>query len=208
MSSYFSKDHFPICAFGNFDHADRSFLSGTRSDHDTAVVMFQVKPDIIPSKPNVTAMNLPNSTEHSRNEPPKSSANLPPNFSVDEDLYQNEELQKDHHDKEFILSLIKTGLIEEQESIPSPLWAGCRALISSANVPVMYTGFLPYLPHPVTEKVIGRRIFKQCNTYCQSSENVIASVICDMLLSMQRKRESYRKIIHKSMRSSCKDILL
>ena len=194
LSSYFSKDHFSIYAFDNFDHADCSSMSGTHSDHDTAVVMFQVKPDIIPSKPNVTAMNLPNSTQHFRNEPPcqllrnynkpKSSANLPPNFSVDEDLYQNEELQKDHHNKEFILSLIKTGLIEEQESIPSSSWASCRALISSTNVPIMYTGFLPYLPHPVTEKVIGRRIFKQCRTYCQSSENVIASVICDMLLGM------------------------
>ena len=78
--------------FNNFDYADRSSLSGTHSNHDTAVVMFQVKPDIIPSKPNVTAMNLPNSTEHFRNEPPcqrlrnynkpKSSANLPPNFSL------------------------------------------------------------------------------------------------------------------------------
>ena len=65
----------------------------------------------------MTAINLPNSTQHLRNEPPcqllrnynksKSSANLPPNFSVDEDLYQNEELQKDHHNKEVILSLIK-----------------------------------------------------------------------------------------------------
>ena len=106
-------------------------------------------------------MNLPNSTEHFTNKPPchrlrnynkpKSSANLPPNFSVDEDLYQNEELQKDHHNKEFILSLIKTGLTKEQESIPSSSWAGCRALISSTNVPIMHTGFLAHLPYPVTE---------------------------------------------------------
>ena len=161
MPSHFSKDHFSICTFDNFDHADRSSLSGTHSDHDTAVVMFQVKQDIIPSKPNVTAMNLPNSTEHFRNEPPcqwlsnynksKSSANLPPNFSVDEDFYQNEEPQKDHHNKEFILSLIKKGLNEEQESIPSPSWAASHAQISSTNVPIMHTGFLPYLPNPVTE---------------------------------------------------------
>ena len=97
LPSHLSKDHFSICAFDNFDHTDRPSLSGTHSDDDTAVVMFQVKPDIIPSKPNMTAMNLPNSTEHFRNEPrcqrlrnynkQKSSANLPSNFSVDEDLY-------------------------------------------------------------------------------------------------------------------------
>ena len=46
--SHFSKDHFSICAFDNFDHADRSSLSGTHSGNDTAIVMFQVKPDIIP----------------------------------------------------------------------------------------------------------------------------------------------------------------
>ena len=115
MPRHFSKGHFSICASDNFDHADRSSLFGTHSDDDTVVVMFQVRPDIIPLKPNVTAMNPPNSTEHFRNEPPcqrlrnynkpKSSGNLPPNFPVDEDLYQNEELQKDHHNKEFILSL-------------------------------------------------------------------------------------------------------
>ena len=160
LSNHFSKGHFSICAFYNFEHADRSSLSGTHSDHDTVVIMFQVKPDIIPSKPNVTAMNLPNSAQHFKNEPPcqllrnynkpKSSANLTPIFFVDKYLYQNEELQRDHRIKEFILNLIKAGLIEEQESIPSPSWAGCRALISSTNVLIMHTGFLPYLPH-ITE---------------------------------------------------------
>ena len=62
LPSHFSKGHFSICAFDSFNHADRLSLSGTHSDDDTAVVMFQVKPDIIPLKPNVTAMNLPNST--------------------------------------------------------------------------------------------------------------------------------------------------
>ena len=65
--------------------------------------------------------------------------------------YQNEELQKDHHNKEFILNLIKTGLNEKHELIPSPSWAGCHALIFSTNVPIMQAGFLPYLPHLVTE---------------------------------------------------------
>ena len=42
LLSNFSKGHFSICAFDNFDHADHSSLSGTHSDYDTAVVMFQV----------------------------------------------------------------------------------------------------------------------------------------------------------------------
>ena len=42
LPSNFLKGHFSICAFDNFDHADRSSLSGTHSDDDTAIVMFQV----------------------------------------------------------------------------------------------------------------------------------------------------------------------
>ena len=194
LPNHFSKDHFSICSFDNFDHADRSSLSGTHSDHDTAVVMFQVKPDIIPLKPNVTAMNLPNSTQHFRNEPPcqlfrnynkpKSSANLTQSFSVDEDLYQNEELQKDNHKKEFILCLIKTGLIEEQESIPSPSWAGCRALIFSTNVRIMHTGFLPYLLHPITQHSMVftvlhsfLKILSQLNQTAQTSMMKVCSTL-------------------------------
>ena len=114
LPSHFLKGHFSICAFDNFDHADHSSMSGTHSDHDTAVVMFQIKPDIIPLKPHVTATNLQNSTQHFRNKPPcqllrnykpKSSANLTPNFSVDEDLYQHEELQKTTIRKNLFLAL-------------------------------------------------------------------------------------------------------
>ena len=194
MPSHFSKGHFSICAFDSFDHADRSSLSGTHSDDDTAVVMFQVKPDIISSKPSVTAMNLPNSTEHFRKEPPcqrlrnynkpKSSTNLPPNCSVDEDLYQNEEIQNDHHNKEFILSLIKTGLNEEQESIPSSSWAGCHALISSTNVPIMHAVFLPYFPQPIIEhSTIFTALFNflkillQLNQTAQNSMMTVCSTL-------------------------------
>ena len=44
LLSHFSASSFTIAAFDNFDNADRNSLSGTKHAHDTAVTIFQVKP--------------------------------------------------------------------------------------------------------------------------------------------------------------------
>ena len=47
VPSHFVKNNFTIAAFDNFD----SSTSGMLSNHDTVTVLFQEKPEVLPSKP-------------------------------------------------------------------------------------------------------------------------------------------------------------
>ena len=58
LPSHFSAKQFTIGAFDNFDHADRSSPSGTFSNHDTVMTLFQVKPDALNSKPLKSSIDL------------------------------------------------------------------------------------------------------------------------------------------------------
>ena len=60
MPSHFVTDRFTIAAFDNFDSADKSSPTGTLSSHDTALVLFQIKPDDVPAKPLISTMDLAN----------------------------------------------------------------------------------------------------------------------------------------------------
>ena len=42
IPSHFSSPAFTMAAFGNFNHSDRSSLSGTKHTHDTVITLFQV----------------------------------------------------------------------------------------------------------------------------------------------------------------------
>ena len=48
LPSHMNREEFIIAATDNFDHDDKSSLSGTKSNHDTVVVLFQ---NINPEKP-------------------------------------------------------------------------------------------------------------------------------------------------------------
>ena len=58
IPSHFSKDEFTIGAFDNFDHSDRSSLSGKFSNHDTVMTLFQVKSEQPSKKPDKTQIDL------------------------------------------------------------------------------------------------------------------------------------------------------
>ena len=56
--SHFSPHCLTIGALDNFDHDDRSSLSGRNSSHDTVSVLFQITSEIKPSKPLVLKMSV------------------------------------------------------------------------------------------------------------------------------------------------------
>ena len=60
LPSHFSKEMFTVGAFDNFDHKDRTSLSGLSASHDTVSTLFQVKPSETSSKPNKSEYNLKN----------------------------------------------------------------------------------------------------------------------------------------------------
>ena len=47
VPSHFVKENFTVAALNNFDHTDRSSTSGMLSNHDTATVLFQEKPEVL-----------------------------------------------------------------------------------------------------------------------------------------------------------------
>ena len=51
LPTHFSKSEFTIAAMDNFDHSDFSSLTGTAGTHDTAMTLFQIKPESCCLKP-------------------------------------------------------------------------------------------------------------------------------------------------------------
>ena len=49
----------------------------------------------------------------------------------------------------FIVKAIRSMFLDQVESLPT--WTTCRSLVSKAQTPLMYVGFLPYLPYSVKE---------------------------------------------------------
>ena len=130
-------------------------LSGKSSTHDTVITLFQEIPSQPVSKPsksktNLNAIKTLSKLACQEVSPFKSNKNLiSPSFKADENLYQNEAAIKTHETMEFIISAMKGIASKTNEPLPS--WAGIQALLSSAKVPLMQVGFLPFLPYPVTE---------------------------------------------------------
>ena len=156
LPSHFSPDMFTIAAFDNFDHSDKNTLSGKSSTHNTVMTLFEEIPLQRVSKPtksntNLNAIKTLSKLASQKVSPFKSNENLiiSPSFKVDENLYQNEAAIKSHETMEFIVSAMKGIASNTNEPLPS--WAGIQALLSSAKVPLMQAGFLPFLPYPVTE---------------------------------------------------------
>ena len=57
LSSHFSASSFTLSAFDNFDHNDNSSLSGKKSTHDTAIMLFQVKPSTPVNLPSINSFS-------------------------------------------------------------------------------------------------------------------------------------------------------
>ena len=58
IPSHFVKEKFTFAAFDNFDSSDRSSPTETMSNHDTVSVLFQIKPDELPSKPLMSTVAM------------------------------------------------------------------------------------------------------------------------------------------------------
>ena len=76
---------------------------------------------------------------------------LDSNFIVEDELLENTEVQKERDMKQFVINCTRNGILFNNTESNTRTWAGCEALLSYSCVPKMHTGFLPYIPHPVTE---------------------------------------------------------
>ena len=137
---------------------DRSSLSGTHSNHDTVMTLIQIKPEFPPSKPKLSVFNLSRSRVNGYGKLPcqqlkpyiqkKKGLPLPSCFQVEDSVKSIIE-DNDDEIKSFIINKVRESVNSDELHILT--WAGCKSLISSANLPIMQVAFLPYLPHPVTD---------------------------------------------------------
>ena len=98
VPSHFSLDEFTVAAFDNFDHDDKSTLSGLNSSHDTAITLFQVKPEQPVTKPMKSEVPLSTISLSERlpcQEVVPFNSNrvllIPSEFEVSSELYHSEQ---------------------------------------------------------------------------------------------------------------------
>ena len=58
LPTHFSKSQFAIAAMDNFDHSGLNSLTKTAGTHDTAMTLFQIKPESCCAKPLKSGINL------------------------------------------------------------------------------------------------------------------------------------------------------
>ena len=157
IPSHFVSDSFTSAAFDNFDHRDRSSPSGTESNHETVLTLFQIKPVQTSSKPYKSSVQLQLSDTSNLScqqiKPFISKKDKVPldSFTVSNQLFTADRKSSSSNNLSFILSCLRSGFVHSENPELIPTWAGCRALPSNSEVPLMNVGFLPYIPHPVTD---------------------------------------------------------
>ena len=184
LPSHFSLTEFTIVAFDNFNHADRSSLSGKSCANDTAITVFQKLPAKKLRKPNKSDCNL-NEIKKVSVLPcqeimpfckPTKTLNLPVDFVVDANFDMTDESLV-HALKDQVISLMMSRSAELNKDIPS--WGGIRALTSVSDVPLMQSGFLPFIPHPVIDYGTVYTAMRNFVTVNQQLQQKILPVFCD-----------------------------
>ena len=155
LSSHFSPSIFTVADFDNFDHPDKNTLEGKASAHDTAVTVFQQKPDKLLQKQlkkEVALSNMMTLTKQPCQQlieyTEAKDLNFQESFNVDKEVFLSEKNIQDHEQNEFIISCVWP---QNLDSDVLSTWAGMRSLLSKEPLSLLQERYLPFIPHPVTE---------------------------------------------------------
>ena len=186
---HFSKDMFTIAAFDNFDHQDRSSPTGVNSSHETVSTLFQVKPDHTPSKPLRSSVSLKTVSDSAFLVLPcqkiipfkgiKKQRVLDSKFIAEDELLQNAEVEKERDMKHFFTNCTRNGILFNNTESNTSTWAEGEALFFNSCVPKMHSGFLPYIPHPVTEFSTVYSVLKNFLTVLSQLNQTCLPLFCD-----------------------------
>ena len=191
IPSHFSKNGWTMGALDNENFADQSSISGTNVKNYTAQVLYQDASEKPPEKPSVSSTNLKISSACLKEtlscqklapaHKPTIRPSLPPSFKTKEDLglEVNEVASKTAEKIEFLITLLRCGIPESETSDILPPWSGIHALITSSQSPLMRVGFLPVLPHPVTEYATVRKSMTNFQNVRIQLEQEIMPLFCD-----------------------------
>ena len=139
----------------NLDHSNFSPLTGTAGTHDTAMTLFQIKPESCCVKPLKSEINLKDidSTSLPCKQREICSLNkcitIPDTFKVKSELISEQEKTINSKLDDFSLNVLKNSKLVLNENLPT--WGALNFLISKSKLPTMQTGFLIFIPYPVTK---------------------------------------------------------
>lgn len=171
IPSHFSKG-WTMGALDNENFEDNSSISGCHTKNYTAQVLYQDASEPSKSKPSVSSSRLSKSLPLCKNRlqcqtvPPYSKPVIRPSLPSTFMIVEDTDLTNDENDVaiqqsilvEFLITLIRCGLpISTKEPGELPPWAGIHALVTTHQAPLMRVGFMPVLPHPVTEYATVRK---------------------------------------------------
>lgn len=189
IPSHFCNNHFTIGAFDNFDFEDSSSLSGKSSTHDTAMVLFQDISSSPVGKPDVSTTGLEKrscklktklSCQKLKFHPkPIVKPSLPDDFKVAEDdgLYLSDTALKNAESREFFISFVRCGQPDNAGNLPC--WGAFHALISQSHIPLKKVGFLPVIPHPVTDYSTVYTALRNFQNVREQLTQPVLPIICD-----------------------------
>lgn len=194
--SHFEKSMYTIAAFDNFDH-DESTLSGMGGSHDTVTVLFQEAGSLTPTKPRLGETSI-------HHGPKAFHANLPcqelkPFFkpSKKPDLSDEYKVSNSHpvkhdllnevrvKDTAWLLARLDLGERESQKVTVKPpdqkmpIWSATNSVLTDEDIPVKRVGFLPVLPHPVTQYDAVYTAMKNLQGILEYLDQSFLPVTCD-----------------------------
>ena len=175
---------FTLSAFDNFDHSDKSTLSGKSDSHDTVITLFQEIPDEKQKKLGKSEVNLkeiksieklscqqlvPYSTDK--------SLVIPETFTVQLETFASDTKKKEFKTANTVQSCIRGNIDNSKICIQS--WAGSSALLTKSKLPLMQVAFLPFLPYPVTDTATVYTAMLNFSKLLNQLEQKTLPIFCD-----------------------------
>lgn len=164
LPSHFDPNKYTIGAFDNFDHEEAT-MSGIGGTHDTVSVLMQDKPDSTRKKPNISDTNVDHRCKQFTSELPCQKQRVyikpskkpeVPQYLGDNDIVFDDNLSAIKM-KDLLWCIARLDLSDIDNIKPTcedqqmPSWQAFNSLITDEAVPEKIVGFLPVIPHPVTE---------------------------------------------------------
>lgn len=154
-------------AFDNFDHEEAT-LSGIGVTHNPVLIFIQEKPEMTKSKRSISETNVVHGAKQFNQEincqvlqdyvKPAKKSDVTANYKVADDIYNIAKSELDLIETKHIAwTLIKLDLSdldnmnEIYENQTRPSWSAFNSVITEETLPAKIVGFLPVLPHPVTQ---------------------------------------------------------
>ena len=192
LPSHFNKSQFTLVSIDNFDHHDASSLTGKHDTHDSAMVLFQS----VPFRAHQVSLSSKGKVSEytdfrvaGRRYISKLPCQMLRPFSYWNkaqalpDDFISEKFEYEPNDKPEELLQLARNINLQQDSHKdnnAPSWAGCHSIISTANdIPIMKVGFLPIIPHPITDIQTVYTCLKNCDSIASQLQQKTLPVVCD-----------------------------